>query len=278
MRCENCGDVVSWSAFERDDVVRCDSCGGWSCTNREGIEAESVYDREYFEGGEYAAYGAASASHRRNFRRKLELLVRHGGVRVPQVRLLEIGCATGEFLEVARDAGAGALLGIEPSAYARGIAVTRGTRVLAPSDPTLLAEVEDFRPNVVVAWDVWEHLPAPASTFDAILGKAAPDATVAVSTVDAGSWVARHRRTRWRQFHPPTHLHYPTRRSLERFFGARGFAVRHHRAFGYYRPLLEYARALGISPATRPAFPWTLPLYLNLWDIQLVIAARRGGA
>ncbi|WP_158305930.1 class I SAM-dependent methyltransferase [Anaeromyxobacter sp. Fw109-5] len=213
----------------------------------------------------------------RNFTRKLELLARRSGRRPEDMRLLEIGCATGEFLRVARAAGVTCHLGIEPSAYCREIATRRGLEVLSPSDPGASAAIASLEPTVVVAWDVWEHLPHPARELDAVLAHASPDVTVALSTVDASSFVAKIRGTRWRQFHPPTHLNYPTRRSLEHYLASRGFTVRHHASFGYYRPLLEYARALGMDPRQRADgwnLPWTFPLYLNLWDIQLVIATR----
>ena len=52
----------------------------------------------------------------------------------------------------------------------------------------------------------------------------------------------------------------------------------HHRSFGYYRPLAEYLRA--VTPSSlKSRLPnsgilWMAPLYLNLYDIQLVIARR----
>jgi hypothetical protein len=109
-------------------------------------------------------------------------------------------------------------------------------------------------------------------TWDALLRSAAPSALVAVTTVDASSVVARVRGRTWRQYHPPTHLNYPTRESLRRFFEPRGFRVVWQRAFGYYRPLREYLRALGLRCG--PASVWDLPIFLDLRDTQLVIARR----
>jgi hypothetical protein len=89
--------------------------------------------------------------------------------------------------------------------------------------------------------------------------------------------VPRIRGTKWRQFHPPTHLHYPTRRSFVEFFSRRGFQIVHQRAFGYYRPMAEYIRALNPrwgSPGSGAAKVLRLPVYVNLFDTQLVIARR----
>jgi hypothetical protein len=191
--------------------------------------------------------------------------------------MLELGCATGEFMRVARRKGLERAIGIEPSAYCRKIARSDGLDVREPSEPGLSAAIAALTPNLVVAWDVWEHLPAPATTLEQTLGMASDDAFVAITTVDASSAVARFRRDRWRQFHPPTHLHFPTRRSFEVLFGRLGMRVRLHRAFGYYRPLREYLRVLGIRP--RATARWAdLPIYFNLFDTQLIIAQRSSHA
>jgi cyclopropane fatty-acyl-phospholipid synthase-like methyltransferase len=277
MRCENCGGGAGWAqAFGRADLWRCRGCGGWSYRGPHAADPQDLYDEGYFNGREYTAYEASSASHERNFARKLALVLRHAPSPPAEIRLLELGCATGQFLGVARRAGISRAVGIELSSYGRELAARRGLTVLAPDAPETPARIAALRPNVVVAWDVWEHLERPATTFEAVLAAADPHVVVALSTVDAGSAVARLRRTRWRQFHPPTHLHYPTRDSLRTFLGSRDFVIRHHASFGYFRPLVEYVRGLGVESAASRAkrFPWTLPMYLNLWDIQLVIAER----
>jgi predicted TPR repeat methyltransferase len=220
-------------------VDRCRACGGWTFSGPVPLPADALYGEGYFNGGEYAGYDAARASHRRNFQRKLRLLQRHGAPRPRDTRLLELGCATGEFLAEASRAGVARALGLEVSAYCRDVARGRGHEVLSPDDAAAAPALTALRPNVIVAWDVWEHLRAPASTLDALLREADRGVLVAATTVDAGSAVARLRGARWRQFHPPTHLCYPTRRSLRLYFERRGFEVVHHGSFGYYRPLAE---------------------------------------
>jgi Methyltransferase domain len=273
--CENCGRSTQWEPrFEPSaSVRRCRACRGWSYVGDVLDAPEALYDEGYFNGREYAAYDIAGASHQSNFRRKLRLLGQNGMAEVAPVRLVEIGCATGEFLAAARRQGIDEAIGVEVSGWCRHVAAGRGFDVLAADDPSLFRRLAEFRPNVIVAWDTWEHLRTPKSTLDEYLSIASPRVLVAMTTVDAGSAVARVRGRRWRQFHPPTHLHYPTRQSLVDYFGDRGFRIRYHRSFGYSRPLLEYVRALGLPAAARPGILAT-PLYLNLFDIQMIIAMR----
>jgi hypothetical protein len=272
-RCENCGEQTdARPLFSREDLLACERCGAWCVRQGAYAAAEVLYDERYFNGGEYASYAESGSTHRLNFRRKLALMRRAGMPAAADVRLLEIGAATGEFLLVAREAGVRSAMGLEVSAYARNAAAARGLDVRAPDGHDTEAAIRELRPNVIVGWDVWEHLPRPATTWDDLVASAADGALVALTTVDASSAVARARGTRWRQFHPPTHLNFPTRRSLRTYFEARGCTIQLHRAFGYFRPLREYLRGVGIRAGGSAL--WNIPIYLNLYDTQLVIAKR----
>jgi hypothetical protein len=276
--CENCGAADGFRPLfrPRDEVERCVRCGGWRYVGALDEPAASRYDEGYFFGREYVDYQAAVPAQRLNFGRKLRLLASAGVACGAGTRLVEIGCATGEFLDVARGAGATEGIGIEVSAYGRQVATERGLRVFAPDAADLDAALAQLRPNLIVGWDVWEHLERPAAMLDRLLATATGDAAVALTTVDASSLVARLRGRRWRQFHPPTHLQYPTRASFRGLFAGRGLRIVSQRSFGYYRPALEYLAAVGVRPGTRRRLAKLLgtPVYLNLWDTQLVIARR----
>ncbi len=278
MICRNCGADSPRRALNgfADQVDVCETCGGWSYHGKVDAPPSEIYDESYFTGAEYADYAAATTTHRLNFRRKLKLMLRKSKQLSAESRLCEVGCATGEFLGVAREFGIREMLGVEPSAYCRSIGERKGLRMLPPGETTTNQAITDLKPDFVAAWDVWEHLQDPVGIFDDIISRMAPKAVIALTTVDAGSAVAKMRGAKWRQYHPPTHLNFPTRASLNKYLTSRSFSVVHHGSFGYYRPLSEYLRVVGngSEKLAKKLSVQNFPVYLNLFDIQIVIAQR----
>lgn len=284
--CRNCGRPGERAPLftpERQTTL-CGSCGGWSFEGPIDSTAGELYDESYFNGGEYFNYEESAPIHRRNFERKLRILKSRGLLPDGEIRALELGCATGEFGALLKPSIAPShppvrYLGLEVSDYCRRAAETRGLEVYSPFDPSATEAVRRLKPNLIVAWDVWEHLPDPIATFESHLALADPEVVMALTTVDTSAWMPRFRKDRWRQFHPPTHLNYPSRESFRMFFQDRGFEVEYHQSFGYVRALSEYLRPLSrIFLRTELRWKWTfhVPLYLNLHDTQMVVASRRG--
>lgn len=278
-RCPNCGENATWvlALDGAKDVAVCEKCGAWVCAPRTQADPQVIYAEPYFNGSEYTSYQAAAGVYRRNFQRKIALLRATGILASPHARILEIGSASGVFLDALRDNGFSQAVGVEVSEYARHQACAKGHEVLSPFDERLEKTIRDLHPTTICAWDVWEHLPDPAAVFDTYFSWSDAHVGVAITTVDSGHFVPRWRKTKWRQFHPPSHLNYPTRRSFELYFSSRGMRVLRHQSFGMHRPLADYLMTLAkpfggtIAPGSRL---YKIPVYANLFDIQLVIAQR----
>ena len=255
----------------------CPVCGAWFVDTNEDTDFHSLYSKKYFEGDEYLNYELGKSVHKKNFVKKIKILDKY--LAKEKIRILEIGSATGEFLKVANDFGIHQTMGIEISAFARDKALEQGIKLLAPTDPSILVKIREFKPNLIVAWDVWEHLEYPTSIMKEYLQLGTSDVIFALTTVDAGSSVAIKRQEKWRQFHPPTHINYPTKKSFEIFFKNNKFKVMNVSYFGYFRPLAVYLAAL-IGPRgwiKNSNFLFNIPMYLNLYDTQMVIAKRIDG-
>jgi SAM-dependent methyltransferase len=279
--CKNCGQEAAFTALEVDSTENaqvCGNCGSWNVDLSLQSQLESIYSKDYFTGEEYLNYSATQYSQRKNFLRKLKILNSLTTFSPASDAVLELGCSTGDFLALLRERGFKQLMGVEVATYAREIAVQKQLRVISPLESHYKKSIEQQKPRFIFAWDVWEHLEDPAAIFDELLSHTAPDALIALTTVDASQLIPRLRKTRWRQFHPPSHVNYPTRKAFQLYFESRGYEVIYQRSFGMYRPMLEYLGALLKFWRKRIAqlpsfFHW--PIYLNLYDTQLVVARKK---
>lgn len=275
--CFNC-DSSEEDLFKQQVLKQvCNHCGAWVAKFGIEIELKTLYEKKYYLGDEYLNYELGKKVHQINFGRKVEILKKYLD-KNKEIRLLEIGSATGEFLKSAKLAGWHNAIGVEISDFAREESLREGHNAVSPIDQNLDRILSDLRPNLIVAWDVWEHLDRPSEILNNYIKYASEDVVVALTTVDSESRNARNRQESWRQFHPPTHINYPSKRSLKYFFERRNFHVIKHFYFGYYRPLAEYLAVIfGKKRFVRNSkILFYIPVYMNLYDTQMIIAERKG--
>lgn len=275
-RCFNCGQATTLAEHTYGpDISYCPLCAGYQYSGKVENIAD-LYTERYYKGDEYVNYELSTHIYKRNFVRKLSALLSKSPELAPaQMRVLELGSATGDFLQVLHEGGITQTLGVEVSEYSRVTASQRGFCVIDPFAANYMQQVRDFAPNVLCAWDVWEHIERPAQIFRELIEANPSLCVIALTTVDSGALVPRLRGAAWRQFHPPTHLAYPTRKSFQRYFPSVSFNQVSIDSFGYYRPLADYISAfLPAHLMAKATWTFRLPLYLNLYDIQLVVAKR----
>ncbi len=242
----------------------------------DGVVPAELYGADYFTDGEYADYVGDRRIAERNFRPRLAELRRA----CPSGRLVEVGCAYGFFLNLARRhyAATGFDVSAEAVAYARD-----RLGLDARAEDFVEAAIPAGSVDVVAMWDIIEHLVHPDRFVRRVHEVLRPGGVFALSTGDIGSAMARWRGDRWRLIHPPTHLHYFTRASLGTLLTRAGFAVESVRYPAIYRSLRQIARGVLVSGRRRQsrlydavagwrALDWAVPL--NTWDIMVVLARR----
>lgn len=148
--------------FARDGftLVRCPSCRLVFLDPQPGAD---VLERAYYhdEAFSQALLGDLRAITLDRAREKLGHLGA-AGLAPRGLRILDVGASSGAWLEVARDAGADTVVGVELGASTAAAARERGldvrTGTLADVLPDLAGEP---RFDLVTFWDVLEHLPDP---------------------------------------------------------------------------------------------------------------------
>lgn len=275
-RCILCGREPGPETYWTHEIVRC-PCGLVYTDQRRARRPDELYGRNFFEGQEaYHDYLAERAVLQRNFRKHLDVLARYK----PSGRLLEIGCAFGFCLELARDRWDAT--GIDISSHAVEHAVRKlGVRAVAAS--YLEHDVPPGSLDIICMWDTLEHLDRP----DVFLQKAArelkPDGILALTTGDIGSLNARLRGRRWRLVHP-SHFYYFSRATMTRLLAKAGLELLRYTTTVHWRSVKNIANQIGATSRSermrkslfmlRDSALGGLQFPMNLHDIMFLIARR----
>jgi SAM-dependent methyltransferase len=138
--------------------------------------------------------------------------------------LLDVGCATGDFLARMRRHGAWELTGLEQDQHAASMARQEyGLEVYTgPLDEVELAQ-GGF--DVVTMWDVIEHVPRPGASLRRIGEWLRPGGWLIMRTPDADSPYARAFGRYWAGLDAPRHLVVFGRSTLTRLLTENGFQI-----------------------------------------------------
>ena len=179
-------------------------------------------------------------------------------------RLLDVGCADGQFAAAARRRG-WEPTGVEINPPAAQRARDRHVEVVEGDVQTV--DLPEGAYDVVTAWDVIEHLPAPRVFVDRLARLVAPGGVVVLTTLNRRALVARAFRSKWSMV-VEDHFTYWDAPSLQRAFAASGLMAVRSTSFGLGRDFVaivdrwrrrstaqEAVRAAGgVTETTRP--PW----------------------
>jgi SAM-dependent methyltransferase len=204
-------------------VSRCLNCGQrfvWPVPSDAVLAA--IYDRGYYRGGHgsvgFSDYAGLLPARRRMFNRHLD---RIEGLVAPG-RVLDVGCATGDFLVVAKERGWDAA-GVDPSP-AREQAIAAGVRIVGHTVDD--ADVAPHSLDVITFWDVLEHLPDPVASLRRAAQLLRPGGVLAATVPNAGSAVARLSGPRWFGYKTAgEHLQFFSAATISRCFETAGFHV-----------------------------------------------------
>lgn len=129
--------------------------------------------------------------------------------------LLDIGCGTGDFLEVALTDNWN-ITGIEPNRKAREIANSKTNNSVFNIEQLENLETKSF--DVITLWHVLEHLPNLEMHITLLKSLLKPDGTIVVAVPNFKSYDANYYKNFWAAYDVPRHLWHFSKKSISELF------------------------------------------------------------
>jgi 2-polyprenyl-3-methyl-5-hydroxy-6-metoxy-1,4-benzoquinol methylase len=220
---------------------RCRACGLVFSDPQPRKEVEQRYRANY-----------DLAAHFRAHERRKSVLYERRLARLPLPsagldRLCDVGCADGQFLELARSAG-WRVCGVDLNPPAVKRARARGIDIFEGSFETM-----DDLPwrsfDLVTSWDVLEHSAQPRAFAERLVRLLAPGGWLALTTLNRRSLAFRVFRMRWSMI-VQDHFTYWDTRSLRTLFRSLGLTVVREETFGLGRDFVAWVDR--VSQVRRP--------------------------
>ena len=130
-----------------------------------------------------------------------------------QKYLLDVGCGTGDFLQVAKQ-NTWKISGIEPNAQARTIANNKTDNAVFEIDELLKFQPASF--NVITLWHVLEHLPNLEEQVQIFKKLLKPDGTLIIAVPNYKSYDAKYYKEFWAAYDVPRHLWHFNKESVSK--------------------------------------------------------------
>lgn len=232
--CPVCGSTQLEKAFDAIDyfssgeafpVSECSHCG-FRFTNN---VPDEEHIGKYYDSPEYISHSDTKKGitnklyhffRKRMLRRKVNIVARH--ISGKPVRLLDVGCGTGYFIQAAQQKG-WKVSGIEKDEKARQSASLRsGVDV---KDNNALWSMEQSSYDVITLWHVLEHLEKLNETISKINEILSPKGTVVIALPNCSSYDAHFYKEQWAAYDIPRHLWHFTPVTVEKILAKHGLRV-----------------------------------------------------
>lgn len=245
--CPVCGGAPERLVGTKDGlrILRCSRCTAeYSEHALRNDELPAIYSEHYFHGDPagYPDYEHDEEIHRDRARVYLADITRLG--RAP-ASLLDVGCATGFFLDEARRAG-WQVHGCEVSDWAAGYA-RRHLRLDVSVGAFPTPDLVGRRFSVVSFLNVFEQLPDPRQAAAVLANLVAPGGHLVLETWDVDALLVKLVGTRWHQYRPRDTPIYLNRRSIEQLFPAPAWTLVEFRSRTKWIRLQHGLHALGLT-------------------------------
>lgn len=237
MKCNLCNSekIEELYSFKTHKIMRCKNCN-LMFTDQDSIKAkkEELYDDKYFTEVHPQFFGDCSYDYENKkskkvdkFRKGIKLIEKYSS----KGKILDLGCATGVFLDIAKKRGWNSK-GVDISKYAAEYAKKNFNLDVKQGElEKIKFPAKSF--DVVTMWDFIEHVPDPKSILDETNRILKPKGIILVLTTNEQSlmcWLADtlyKLRIRFfaRLVHPIHHNYHFSEKTLTNLLKKTGFTI-----------------------------------------------------
>jgi SAM-dependent methyltransferase len=279
--CQVCLDKETVKIYN-GTLISCQNCSHvWADLSLDEEELRKIYAENYFKGEEYADYIADKLIIQSNFSKRLKTLRK---LENPPTfkNTLEIGCAYGFFGDLIKNTNPnGTYVGYDISKDAVDYANKHFGNYFSFQNYLNENKPEKSFSDVFM-WDVIEHLPNPIDFIEKISKETNVGGRIYITTGDISAWLPRKQKEKWRMIHPPTHLHYFSKKSISKLLRQYGFEVekvvyppinRSIRVI-FYSLFILNKKPTKLAKTIYNLIPEKASIRINTRDIMFVIAKK----
>jgi len=278
--CIVCGETKFTPLYE-ELLLKCTFCQFVTANcDLDESDINSIYDEGYFHGNEYEDYLRDKEIFIYNFEKRLRAIIRKNPDRAFN-DVLEIGCAYGFF--------GMAFKSFFPQHLYKGLDITPVPVKYGAKHFGLDLECIDYMAfkvqkgfSDIFMWDVIEHLPNPELFVEKIHKDLCVGGRLYLTTGDISTLLPRIQGQKWRMIHPPSHLHYFSKKTISLFLKRKGFkvislsypSVSRSLKQIYYSLFLLNKRQNNFLKKLHQIIPERIRVSINTFDIMFVVAER----
>jgi 2-polyprenyl-3-methyl-5-hydroxy-6-metoxy-1,4-benzoquinol methylase len=244
---------------------------------------KKLYTKTYFQNTNSSVFGyddylADEEKIRKTFKKRLRRIEDYK----KKGNILDLGCATGFFLDEAKKRGF-RVNGVELSAFAASYANTK-LKISVKNSDILSASFKPKSFDVITMWDVIEHIPNPQETLKKIYSWLKDDGVLVFATPDVGSIPARLTGYRWIGYKlSDEHLSYFSLETLTKLLEKAGFTIQESHHLGKFVSYNLFSDRIGIYSNLLGKFlklfgkliPSRFSFYMSAFDIICIYAHKK---
>lgn len=213
-------------------LKQCKYCGLVRADDRYfQTDSKKIYTDEYFNGLDYLNYSAEEVALKHNFNSRIKLIKTFKKTG----KLLDIGCAYGYFLEIAKQ-NKYLPTGIELNKQIAGIAEKQsGCKVLNGDFAKLNIKKNSF--DIITMLDTIEHFKSPEIYVKKAKTVLKNGGVLVIETGNIEALLPKLQKEKWRLITPPTHLYYFSKHTLRLLLEKEGYKVQSVVDVGFFRTI-----------------------------------------